>query len=64
MMSSSCNSTHVSGGTVVSFFRAIHCDTCTRGKGEGLSCVRLDHDSAAVSKLQGSARGKLGDSEH
>jgi len=61
MMSSSCNSTHVSGHSR-EFVRALH--TCARGKGEGLPCVLLDHDVAAVSDLQGSARGKLGDPEH
>jgi len=44
------------------FFCVIH--TCARGKGKGLPCVLIDYDSAAVSKLQGSALGKLGDPEH
>ena len=38
--------------------------TCATAKGEGLPCVLLDGDGAAVSKLQGSARGLLGDLEH
>jgi len=61
MMSSSCNSTHVSGGTVTSL--SVRCTRVRRAKGKGClaSCLTVTVPQSRSSKLKGSTRGELGD---
>jgi len=60
MMSSLCNSTHVSGRTVVSV--SVRCTRVREARGKGClaSCLTMLQSQS----FQGSVRGKLGDPEH